>query len=248
MESGERAGAALGAVLLAAVGVLRAIQASEDETTAYAIGVGLGSVVASLLIAIALRWVYVRFRETGEVRSQWVIWIAVLIAMVVAISQGVRESEEREAEANERFVAAAEDCKAAEPDPFSGLPAGYTLSELGGRSRVALEKQLGDAAPFDRLSDLVEGRRIEQRGRTAGVALAFAGLFEDRAGFETGFERGAAAAGRDLERIDVAGQEVMLLSVRGAAIVAGFSGCYGMIMFSRDQDSAVALAEVLLTG
>ena len=42
MASGERAGAALGAVLLAAVGVLTAIRIADTETTAYAIGAALG--------------------------------------------------------------------------------------------------------------------------------------------------------------------------------------------------------------
>jgi hypothetical protein len=246
MSSGERAGAALGAVLLAAVGVLTAVRVADSETTAYAVGAAVGQIAVSLLIAYGLRWLYVRYREEGEARSPWVLVLAALIAMVLSIAQGVEDDEESAAESTQSYVAAAEDCKAGEPDPFAGLPAGLTLAELGGRARASLEQELAAGTAGELPPDLILAKRVEQGGRPAGFLLAFPGVAElDREEFLAGFESGAAAAG-ELEHVDIAGQEAIMSSIPGGAVVAGFSGCYGMIVAAQGQGSAVELAEALL--
>lgn len=98
MDSGERTWGVMGAVLLAAVAVLTAIRVADEESTAYALGAALGTVVAALVIAALLRWAYVRVSGGGEVRSPWLWLIAALVAIAGAIGQAAPD-EDADAEA-----------------------------------------------------------------------------------------------------------------------------------------------------
>lgn len=59
--------------------------AYAEENTAYVAGAVVGRLVASLLIAMVIRWLYVRIAKGGrEVMHPWTFVIAAVIAVLSA--------------------------------------------------------------------------------------------------------------------------------------------------------------------
>ena len=120
----------LGALALALATVLRVASIEDGHTTAFLIGSALGSVVASLLIALLLRFAYVRLIRKGRpLWSAWVLVIAAVISVLVAASRVGRDAEQA-AGAKESCgaVRTAEQLVGALPDTWRSLPSDPELA------------------------------------------------------------------------------------------------------------------------
>jgi hypothetical protein len=68
----------------------------DDRSTAYLVGGALGSVVAAVLIALLLRFLYVRLLRRGRsIWSPWTVVIAAVVTLIVAVGRAGSEAKER---------------------------------------------------------------------------------------------------------------------------------------------------------
>jgi hypothetical protein len=121
----------LAGLALAAAVVLRVL-GIEGRSTGYVIGAALGAAAAGVLIALLVRFVYVRFVQRGRpLWSPWTLVIAAVITLVVAVARaGERAQERAEAESACATPArTAEQLTARLPDGFRSAPADPAIVE-----------------------------------------------------------------------------------------------------------------------
>ena len=94
--SGTRVAWIAACLALALATILRVL-GLDDRSTAYLLGSATGSVVAAVLVALLLRFLYVRLvRRDRPVWSPWTLVIAAVVSLIVAVGRAGSEAEERE--------------------------------------------------------------------------------------------------------------------------------------------------------
>lgn len=69
----------------------------DDRSAPYMVGGALGSLVAAMLVALLLRFLYVRLlRRDRPIWSPWMLVIAAVVTFIVAVGRAGSEAQERE--------------------------------------------------------------------------------------------------------------------------------------------------------
>lgn len=84
MARGSWVGWAVGALAIAYLAYLAVISIGESEEQA---GYVVGFIGGAVLIAIVIRWIYVRTRPADSRPAFWSPWIAALAAVIVLITR-----------------------------------------------------------------------------------------------------------------------------------------------------------------
>ena len=241
MRGGKQIGGVGAAALLAAVGALTAIR--EADEVAYGIGFAFGFMCMSILLAIAARFVYTRFRG-GEVMDPSILLLASMVGIAVSISMAVADDDRSLDDQTELLRESGEACRANEPDPLVGA------GDLDFVSVPAAQlDQLLAAAPDVLQGGAVEAATVTVKGTPTGSVLLVPGLTEGsaRAGFLAGARGGVTNSGGTATDSTVAGSPVLVASVpRQFTSVLGFSGCYGFAAYALDRPMALRIAERVL--
>ncbi len=245
MNSNERTAAIGGSVLLALVLVLTAVRVGDDETVGYAIGYAFGAVTLALIVALALRFAWVRLRGQGEVVSGWLALLTAIVAMGFSIANAAGEANDENERATDRLELAGDECIADQPPPVADGD-GIRFRELS----AALRAQVLATAPETVSTEDVVLRQAVVDGSPSGVAFAYPGILseEDRDGFIAGVRGSAASQGYEAADLELGGETVTMVTLPVGALVAGFNGCYAWVVQGTTSSEARRLAERVLAS
>jgi len=204
--------------LLFLVLTLPAFISSLDDDPATALGILLGRAGIALLVACALRWIYLRLRKSpNRLWSPWVLAIAAAFLLLLGLgrvagqAQHTSASGERIASVNELFVE---------------LPAGLRYAPPPAREARQFEASFREQAGSSNAN--IEVRRISSRnGARALVIAALGDKRADLGEIEQSFERAGGSAA--VERID--GTEFL--------VGKGPRGTGGAIAYRADGEAVV---------
>lgn len=154
---------------------------NRDEAPGYAAGAFVGGLASALLVALLIRFIYVRVAaKDRQLWSPWVFVIAAAILLVAALG--------RAGEAIQESAAGGDDVESAE-ELFVELPTGLRYLPSPPRERQQLEasfsREVGD-------SDDIEVRRIRRNDGAQSLAIA---VVQDRIGNLEDVEQGFEEAG-----------------------------------------------------
>ena len=210
------AGWVLASVAVVAAAVLRVATRDDEHSTAWLIGGVIGSIVAGVLIGLALRFAYVKLiRKGAPVWSPWVLVIAAVVSLVVAASRAGESAGGEEANAG---AGAAEGCDAA------ARTADELTAELGrpwspAEADPAIVDRVRGSMPEE--TERVTARSVIRGGEPAAAVV----VIEMPAGSEdelfAGFEE---QAGDDMEDASLGSADARLYRTPdGGASLVGLS-------------------------
>lgn len=217
----------VGVVLAGAVGVLVAIERSNDGTgSAEAAGAGTGAVVAGVLVGLIVRFAYVRLAKPGDRRilHPFVLLAGALVALVTLLGD---------------VGAEATACTSGSgPDAASLVTSGPTTALP---ADVVDRVRNGVAADFDSLRD-ASAVTVDDSGVVV-VVLSTVGEVLDGEEFLRGFESGATGS----RPLSVAGGEGVIGSAPDGSVVAtGLVGdCTAVVVAGTDEAAIERVAEAL---
>ena len=215
----------LAGLALAVATLLRILGLDEGHSTGYVIGAAFGSVAGALLIALLLRFLYVRFARRGRpLWSPWTLVIAAVISLIVAVGRAGGEAQER-AEA-ERDCAApartAEQLAARLPDGLRSAPADpATVDQLSSGMAEAKPRRI-TARSITNGSEPVGAVVVVEMRDAADPDELFAG-FTEGAGGQVEDARLGTATGKLYQAPDGGATLVGLSGRCAAAVVLGVS-------------------------
>ena len=186
------------ATLLALIAVAAGVR-ERDESTAYAVGAAIGTLMIGLLIAVVIRLLWKLVRKGAPTRSPWTLLIACPFSLLSLI--GAANRDDPATSPAERAAIAR--CVREEP------PINYPQLE-GGLTYVDVEpdvvRQLARELPADPPEVRAEARvRLVARGEEPVVVLTSAPVGEDpdREAIVAGYVEGARSAGTVEEPVDL---------------------------------------------
>lgn len=208
-----------GALLWVLLG-LPVLLRSRDESATFGLGALVATLAVSLLLALALRWIYLRAAsKRTPLWSPWIFVIAASIALLASLSAAAatdlaRDTEE--AKPSKEVLA---------EEALVDLPAGlrYAPSPTAERQRIerSFRAQLSDLPDSD-----VEVRRIVRDDGARGLLVALAA---ENAGDLSDFEKG----------FEETGGQVATERVGRGAILTGRDKAGNFVAFAGEGDSAV---------
>ena len=210
-------------------GRIYAVWSGSRTLTPYQWGEVTGTIFGAIIIGILVRWVVVKLRHRGRVRSPWILLIAAVFLLLNLGRQPALGSP-----------------------PPADVPIGTYLE-------IAAPYSLGAAAPEDveQFRSLLasggtgesEIRVVTEGGEAVGyfVVKNFGtGSSEE---FLRGLERGIEEAGAvDAETVPIGGKSAVVGSGEGFAVVFWTEPPYGLIVYATDVESGKILATAIIDG
>ncbi len=208
-------------------GRVYAILRGPMAPTSYEIGVVIGTIAAAVIVAALVRWVVVKIRGRGGLRSPWILVVAALILLVGVGRQAGLDASVGPGRPIDSYLEIAA--------PFSlSLPTAGEKEEL----RTAIADGLGT----------YEVRRVLDGGGLVGFLIVGdinVGPSPDWGALERGFEGGS---GGDAQRTTVAGRTAIVGSASSAATVMWIESPYILVVYGIDADSARLMAELVIAS
>lgn len=218
----------VGFLALLFFGRVYAILAGSRSITAYEAGRVAGTILFAVLVGIFVRWLVVKVRRRGRLRSPWILVVA---SLVLLVGLGGRPIAARPAASGVPITT----YLAIEPPYSLATPTAEETEEF----KAALGKQ----------ADAVEVRRVIDTGELVGF-LAIADMDTDSSvEFLQGIERGFEEDGGGQATQSVVGGKSAVVGTSSAwAAVIWVEPPHVLSVYGIDEESARVLAESVIAG
>jgi hypothetical protein len=232
---GRDLGWVLAGAALAAATLVRVL-GIDGRSTAYVAGAALGSIAAGVLLALLVRFAYVRLVRHGRpLWSPWVLVIAAVVTLVVAVTRAVDTARQR--------AQAADECASparTAAQLVAGLPDGW-------RSAPASDEVIDQ---FSRALSQTRTRRLTARSIMNGaqpVAAVVVIEMHEPADPDELFAGFTEGAGGDVEdaRLGHAPAKLYRAPDGGATLVGLSDRCAGAVVLGVSPRAARRLAAAL---
>jgi len=217
----------LSALVLTASVVLPGYR-NREEGIAGALGAGFGRLLAVVVIALILRYGYVRLVATRTpVTGPWLLVVAAAVSFVLLIG-GVIGDQEETRQAVKDASSRTGKCRRSQGGPFRPLPEGLRYQDLSAEEREAFAEQVPPA-----LSGAYEIKRVLEGKAIVAVVIA-ARVAGEQADARRGFVERAREEGTALKSLELGGQRVLYGRLAGELVAAGETPCDFLIITAAD--------------
>ena len=207
-----------------------ALARAGDRSTAFVVGGIAGRLLGSLLIAMVLRWAYVKMR--GSDRPVWHPWTLVLAAVVSLLTLGARTADARACQ-DEKTIEAA--------SLLSSPPEGYRVEKKSEEDAREILTDFGDEEEKEiRTASLALATRSDDV--VAVYVLTSASRRLDRGpeleDFRSSFED-------ESEDIDIGGEDGLVHSDGDSVVAFGTSDCGAIVLVGVEEKPVRDVAKSL---
>ena len=225
----EAAAWIVGVLALAFFGRVYALVSGPRTLSAEEIGRLVGGIVGAVIVGLFVRWLVVRSRHRGRVRSPWILVVAILVLLL-----GV---------GNQPRVGAA-GVPAVSIDTYVTIGSPYALATPNPDETDRFATQLAKAT-----SGAYEVRRVLQAGQLVGYLVVADLGTDDSADYRRGMEQGFMDdGGVEAHEGSVAGRPVVVGTRTEGAVAMWVEPPFALTVYGADTASAEGLAAAVMAA